>query len=108
MPINAIDNLDDLGLTNELELTDNLGLTDDLGLTDNLGLAEDPDSTGIAAPVLDNLPPPAAVVPSTSDYPGEYGFQLRFNQCSTTKSVTSTVCYEGQHSCVFIYYSERY
>ncbi|XP_048041865.1 cellular tumor antigen p53-like [Megalobrama amblycephala] len=41
-------------------------------------------------PVVDNLPPPATVVPSVSDYPGEYDFQLRFNQSSTTKSATST------------------
>ncbi|XP_060790798.1 cellular tumor antigen p53-like [Neoarius graeffei] len=60
---------------------------------DGLELPEAPDSAAVAAvmsPVLDSLPPPAAVVPSTSDYPGEYGFQLRFNQSSTTKSVTST------------------
>ncbi|KAK3567389.1 hypothetical protein QTP86_019882 [Hemibagrus guttatus] len=57
---------------------------------DHLELTEDPESSGVAAPILDSLPPPAAVVPSTSDYPGEYGFQLRFNQSSTTKSVTST------------------
>ncbi|MCI4377509.1 hypothetical protein PGIGA_G00204340 [Pangasianodon gigas] len=60
---------------------------------DDLELSEAPESAGIAAlmsPGLDSLPPPAAVVPSTSDYPGEYGFQLRFNQSSTTKSVTST------------------
>ncbi|KAK9972119.1 hypothetical protein ABG768_025447 [Culter alburnus] len=42
------------------------------------------------APVVDNLPPPATIVPSISDYPGEYDFQLRFNQSSTTKSATST------------------
>ncbi|XP_053484917.1 cellular tumor antigen p53 [Ictalurus furcatus] len=60
---------------------------------DDLELSEAPESTDIAAvmsPALDSLPPPAAVVPSTSDYPGEYGFQLHFNQSSTTKSVTST------------------
>ncbi|TSK82202.1 Cellular tumor antigen p53 [Bagarius yarrelli] len=56
----------------------------------DLELTVDPESADVTAPVLDSLPPPAAVVPSTSDYPGEYGFQLRFNQSSTTKSVTST------------------
>lgn len=56
----------------------------------DLELTVDPDSTDVTAPVLDSLPPPAAVVPSTSNYPGEYGFQLRFHQSSTTKSVTST------------------
>lgn len=53
-----------------------------------------PENTEIpapdVAPVVDNLPPPATVVPSISDYPGEYDFQLRFNQSSTTKSATST------------------
>lgn len=61
---------------------------------DDLELSETHESTDVAAQkslVLDNLPPPSAVVPSTTDYPGEYGFQLRFNQSSTTKSVTSTV-----------------
>ncbi|XP_026865752.1 cellular tumor antigen p53-like [Electrophorus electricus] len=53
-------------------------------VTENAGL---PAETSL---LLDSLPPPAAVVPSTSDYPGEYGFQLRFNQSSTTKSAVST------------------
>ncbi|KAF5907071.1 cellular tumor antigen p53-like [Clarias magur] len=60
---------------------------------DDLDLPEATESTAEAAvmsPVLDSLPPPAAVVPSTNDYPGEYSFNLRFNQTSTTKSVTST------------------
>ncbi|KAI5609554.1 cellular tumor antigen p53 isoform X1, partial [Silurus asotus] len=60
---------------------------------DDLELSEAPESADVNAlmsPVLDSLPPPAAVVPSTTDYPGDYGFQLRFNQSSTTKSVTST------------------
>ncbi|KAM9501312.1 cellular tumor antigen p53-like [Clarias gariepinus] len=60
---------------------------------DDLDLSEAPENTAEAAvmsPVLDSLPPPAAVVPSTNDYPGEYSFNLRFNQTSTTKSVTST------------------
>ncbi|XP_028831252.1 cellular tumor antigen p53-like [Denticeps clupeoides] len=38
----------------------------------------------------DNLPPTATTVPSTSDYPGEYEFQIRFTQFSTAKSATST------------------
>ncbi|XP_060730342.1 cellular tumor antigen p53-like [Tachysurus vachellii] len=57
---------------------------------DHPELTEDTETADVAAPIMDSLPPPAAVVPSTSDYPGEYGFQLRFNQSSTTKSVTST------------------
>ncbi|XP_051983435.1 cellular tumor antigen p53-like [Xyrauchen texanus] len=42
------------------------------------------------APVVENQPPSANVVPTTTDYPGEYGFQLCFNQSSMTKSATST------------------
>lgn len=60
----------------------------------DLDLPEDTDTAVPApdvAPVVDNLPPPATVVPSISDYPGEYGLQLRFNQSSTAKSATSTV-----------------
>lgn len=74
---------------------------------DDLELPEAPESTDVAAvmsPALDSLPPPAAVVPSTSDYPGEYGFQLHFNQSSTTKSVTSTVSWEGQQCCILLSY----
>ncbi|XP_014011157.1 cellular tumor antigen p53 [Salmo salar] len=39
---------------------------------------------------LDSVPPPASTVPSTIDYPGEHGFQLRFHKSGTAKSVTST------------------
>ncbi|KAL1270848.1 hypothetical protein QQF64_029864, partial [Cirrhinus molitorella] len=59
----------------------------------DLDLQENTDAAVTApdvAPVVDSLPPPATVVPSTTDYPGEYDFQLRFNQSSTTKSATST------------------
>ncbi|XP_076828520.1 cellular tumor antigen p53-like isoform X2 [Brachyhypopomus gauderio] len=59
----------------------------------DLELSEAISNPGLSAEtslLLDNQPPPAAVVPSTSDYPGEYGFQLRFNQSSTTKSAVST------------------
>lgn len=34
--------------------------------------------------------PPSSTVPVTTDHPGEYGFQLRFQQSGTAKSVTST------------------
>ncbi|KAI4905052.1 hypothetical protein NFI96_016028 [Prochilodus magdalenae] len=60
---------------------------------DELELAEVTENAGIHAqisPSPDSLPPPAAVVPSTNDYPGEYGFQLHFNQSSTAKSAIST------------------
>lgn len=59
----------------------------------DLDLPENTDAAFSAhdvAPVVDSLPPPATVVPSTTDYPGEYDFQLHFNQSSTTKSATST------------------
>ncbi|CAB1351775.1 unnamed protein product [Coregonus sp. 'balchen'] len=39
---------------------------------------------------LDSVPPPASTVPSTNDYPGKHGFQLRFQKSGTAKSVTST------------------
>ncbi|XP_023256390.1 cellular tumor antigen p53-like [Seriola lalandi dorsalis] len=38
----------------------------------------------------DGVNPPASTVPVTTDYPGEYGFQLRFQKSGTAKSVTST------------------
>ncbi|XP_034425104.1 cellular tumor antigen p53 [Hippoglossus hippoglossus] len=38
----------------------------------------------------DSVTPPASTVPVTTDYPGEYGFQLRFQKSGTAKSVTST------------------
>lgn len=59
----------------------------------DLELSEAPEAADVAAqisPAVDSLPPSAAVVPSTTDYPGEYNFRLCFNQSSTTKSVTST------------------
>lgn len=39
----------------------------------------------------DGVTPPASTVPVTTDYPGEFGFQLRFQSNGTAKSVTSTV-----------------
>ncbi|XP_047460393.1 cellular tumor antigen p53-like [Mugil cephalus] len=38
----------------------------------------------------DGVTPPAATVPVTTDYPGEYGFQLRFQDAGIAKSVTTT------------------
>ncbi|XP_039865732.1 cellular tumor antigen p53 isoform X1 [Simochromis diagramma] len=38
----------------------------------------------------DGVTPPASTVPVTTDYPGECGFQLRFQKSGTAKSVTST------------------
>ncbi|KAM6960378.1 cellular tumor antigen p53 [Tautogolabrus adspersus] len=39
----------------------------------------------------DGVTPPASTVPVTSDYPGDYDFQLRFQKSGTAKSVTSTI-----------------
>jgi len=39
---------------------------------------------------MDNLTPPASTVPTTTDHPGEFGFQIRFQKSGTAKSVTST------------------
>ncbi|KAG5844038.1 cellular tumor antigen p53 isoform X2 [Anguilla rostrata] len=39
---------------------------------------------------LDSGAPPASTVPTTTDYPGEFGFLLRFQKSSTAKSVTCT------------------
>ncbi|XP_061103743.1 cellular tumor antigen p53 isoform X1 [Conger conger] len=39
---------------------------------------------------MDSGAPPASTVLTTSDYPGELGFLLRFQKSSTAKSVTST------------------
>uniref|UniRef100_A0A3P8NQH7 Cellular tumor antigen p53 n=1 Tax=Astatotilapia calliptera TaxID=8154 RepID=A0A3P8NQH7_ASTCA len=38
----------------------------------------------------DGITPAASTVPVTTDYPGECGFQLRFQKSGTAKSVTST------------------
>ncbi|XP_069578988.1 cellular tumor antigen p53 isoform X2 [Brachyistius frenatus] len=38
----------------------------------------------------DGVTPPSSTVPVTTDYPGECGFQLRFQKSGTAKSVTST------------------
>lgn len=43
------------------------------------------------ATTKDGVTPPSSTVPVTSDYPGEYSFQLRFQKSGTAKSVTSTV-----------------
>lgn len=54
------------------------------------GLFELPDTLEPSVSPMDCVPPPASSVPSTIDYPGQHGFQLRFQQTGTTKSVTST------------------
>ncbi|XP_072233029.1 cellular tumor antigen p53 [Leuresthes tenuis] len=38
----------------------------------------------------DGFNPSTSTVPVTTDYPGDYGFKLRFQQSGTAKSVTST------------------
>ncbi|KAM9718049.1 cellular tumor antigen p53 [Menidia menidia] len=40
--------------------------------------------------IKDGFNPSASTVPVTTDYPGDFGFQLRFKQSGTAKSVTST------------------
>lgn len=52
-------------------------------------LADDFDENLFELPP-EMLTPPASTVPVTTDYPGEYEFQLRFQQSGTAKSVTST------------------
>lgn len=42
-------------------------------------------------PSKDSANPSTPTVPVTTDYPGEYGFELRFQKSGTAKSVTSTV-----------------
>ncbi|XP_071020588.1 cellular tumor antigen p53-like isoform X2 [Oncorhynchus clarkii lewisi] len=56
------------------------------------GLFELPEPLAVEPSMspLDSVPPPASTVPSTIDYPGEHGFQLRFHKSGTAKSVTST------------------
>ncbi|KAK0144108.1 Cellular tumor antigen p53 [Merluccius polli] len=44
----------------------------------------------VSLPTDNLLTPAASTVPTTSDYPGENGFQLRFQKSGTAKSVTST------------------
>lgn len=58
----------------------------------------------------DGVTPPASTVPVTTDYPGECGFQLRFQKSGTAKSVTSTVSYGSSDlgksyncTCVFFF-----
>ncbi|KAJ8008178.1 hypothetical protein DPEC_G00102070 [Dallia pectoralis] len=52
-------------------------------------LPEQPSVEPFIVP-LDNVPPAASTVPSTIDYPGEHGFDLRFQKTGIAKSVTFT------------------
>lgn len=68
--------------------------TDDIMLMDDQVLHEGFDEKLFElAPEVstkDGVTPPASTVPVTTDYPGEFGFQLRFQKSGTAKSVTST------------------
>lgn len=55
------------------------------------GFDEDLFELPPAMSAVDGVTPPASTVPVTTDYPGECGFQLRFQKSGTAKSVTSTV-----------------
>uniref|UniRef100_A0A3P8NQI2 Cellular tumor antigen p53 n=1 Tax=Astatotilapia calliptera TaxID=8154 RepID=A0A3P8NQI2_ASTCA len=67
---------------------EDLQLSQNLPFTENFGenLFELPND------ILqkDGITPAASTVPVTTDYPGECGFQLRFQKSGTAKSVTST------------------
>lgn len=68
-----------------------LQLLSDKDLTEEFDekLFELPPETSIK----EGATPPSSTVPVTTDHPGEYDFQLRFQQSGTAKSVTSTVRY---------------
>ncbi|XP_056156040.1 cellular tumor antigen p53 [Lampris incognitus] len=56
----------------------------------SLSLGFDEDVLELRPDVLETQTPSASTVPTATDYPGEYGFQLRFQKSGTAKSVTST------------------
>lgn len=57
----------------------------------NLPFSEDLFNLSSELPNKDGANSSSPTVPVTTDYPGEYGFELRFQKSSTAKSVTSTV-----------------
>lgn len=57
----------------------------------NLPFNEDLFNLPSEMPNKDSANPSTPTVPVTTDYPGEYGFELRFQKSGTAKSVTSTV-----------------
>ncbi|KAI1898838.1 hypothetical protein AGOR_G00076470 [Albula goreensis] len=72
----------DYALLSETPLLENF----DVGVIDML--APPPPQPSVSA--LDGESPVTSTVPSTTDYPGELHFQLRFQKSGTAKSVTCT------------------
>lgn len=58
---------------------------------DELAFNEELFNLASELPNKDGANSSSPTVPVTTDHPGEYGFELRFQKSGTAKSVTSTV-----------------